>query len=128
VGLANSCAPDWVPGGSSAGSGVAVARGLVSFALGTDTAGSGRPGLVRVGDGAGAAIEAEIWALPPTGFAELVASIPAPLGFGPSTWQVMTSQPASISALAASASRTGIDHSPVKITCTVAFGFTDLAH
>ena len=47
--------------------------------------------------------------------------------FGPSTWQVMTSQPASTSALAASASRTGIDHSPVKITCTVAFGLTLLA-
>ena len=44
--------------------------------------------------------------------------------FGPSTWQVMTSQPASISALAASASRTGIDHSPVKITCTTASGLT----
>ena len=42
--------------------------------------------------------------------------------FGESTWQVMTSQPASTSALAASASRTGIDQSPVKITCTVAFG------
>src|SRR5687768_1673987 len=47
--------------------------------------------------------------------------------FGPSTWQVMMSQPASISALDASASRTGIDHSPVKITCTVASGFTLLA-
>jgi len=32
----------YVSGGSSSGSGVAVARGLVSFSLGTDTAGSGR--------------------------------------------------------------------------------------
>jgi allophanate hydrolase len=32
----------YVSGGSSSGSGVAVARGLASFALGTDTAGSGR--------------------------------------------------------------------------------------
>ncbi len=32
----------YIAGGSSAGSGVAVAAGLVSFALGTDTAGSGR--------------------------------------------------------------------------------------
>jgi len=38
----NALQPDRVPGGSSSGSAVAVAAGLVSFALGTDTAGSGR--------------------------------------------------------------------------------------
>ena len=32
----------FIPGGSSSGSAVAVAAGLASFALGTDTAGSGR--------------------------------------------------------------------------------------
>ena len=38
----NALDPLIVPGGSSSGSAVAVARGIVSFALGTDTAGSGR--------------------------------------------------------------------------------------
>ena len=38
----NAVAPDFIPGGSSSGAAVAVAAGLVSFALGTDTAGSGR--------------------------------------------------------------------------------------
>jgi allophanate hydrolase len=38
----NSFNPDYIAGGSSSGSAVATALGLVSFALGTDTAGSGR--------------------------------------------------------------------------------------
>src|SRR4029078_10121600 len=38
----NSVDQEYVSGGSSSGSAVAVATGLVSFALGTDTAGSGR--------------------------------------------------------------------------------------
>ena len=38
----NSFDPAYVPGGSSSGSAVALASGLVSFAIGTDTAGSGR--------------------------------------------------------------------------------------
>lgn len=38
----NAFHPALVPGGSSSGSAVAVAKGMVSFAFGTDTAGSGR--------------------------------------------------------------------------------------
>lgn len=38
----NAFNPEYISGGSSSGSAVAVALGLVSFALGTDTAGSGR--------------------------------------------------------------------------------------
>lgn len=38
----NAFDPDFVSGGSSSGSSVAVAKGWVSFSLGTDTAGSGR--------------------------------------------------------------------------------------
>jgi allophanate hydrolase len=38
----NAFDPQYISGGSSSGSAIAVARGLVSFALGTDTAGSGR--------------------------------------------------------------------------------------
>ncbi|MGA2342941.1 MAG: allophanate hydrolase [Steroidobacteraceae bacterium] len=38
----NSFNPDYISGGSSSGSAIAVALGIASFALGTDTAGSGR--------------------------------------------------------------------------------------
>jgi allophanate hydrolase len=38
----NALVPERISGGSSSGSAVAVAAGLVSFAVGTDTAGSGR--------------------------------------------------------------------------------------
>lgn len=38
----NALNPELISGGSSAGSAVSVARGLAAFALGTDTAGSGR--------------------------------------------------------------------------------------
>lgn len=38
----NAFSAAYVPGGSSSGSGIVVAHGIVTFALGTDTAGSGR--------------------------------------------------------------------------------------
>jgi allophanate hydrolase len=38
----NAFNSDYISGGSSSGSAIAVAKGMVSFALGTDTAGSGR--------------------------------------------------------------------------------------
>ncbi len=41
-----------------------------------------KPGLLRVGDGEGAAIKAEIWSLDAAGFGAFVAKIPPPLGVG----------------------------------------------
>src|ERR1700733_1314347 len=41
-----------------------------------------KPGLLRVGEGDGAAIKAEVWTLDPAGFGAFVAKIPAPLGIG----------------------------------------------
>jgi allophanate hydrolase len=40
--VSNAFKPEYISGGSSAGSASVVARGIVPFALGTDTAGSGR--------------------------------------------------------------------------------------
>ena len=45
-----------------------------------------KPGLLRVGAGAGTAIKAEIWALDAAGFGSFVARIPAPLGIGTITF------------------------------------------
>ncbi len=44
--------------------------------------GPAKPGLLRVGAGAGASIKAEIWSLDQDGFGAFVAKIPAPLGIG----------------------------------------------
>ena len=41
-----------------------------------------RPGLLRVGDADGCAIEAEVWAVPAEGLGRLLASVPAPLSIG----------------------------------------------
>ena len=41
-----------------------------------------KPGLLRVAEGAGSAIKAEIWTLDRGGFGDFVARIPAPLGIG----------------------------------------------
>jgi allophanate hydrolase len=41
-----------------------------------------KPGLLRVGDGKGAAIEVEIWALSATAFGRFVAAVPPPLCIG----------------------------------------------
>jgi allophanate hydrolase len=41
-----------------------------------------KPGLLRVGDGEGAAIEVEVWSLEPAAFGGFVSKIPPPLGIG----------------------------------------------
>jgi allophanate hydrolase len=41
-----------------------------------------KPGLLRVGEGEGSAIEVELWSLAPAAFGAFVARIPAPLGIG----------------------------------------------
>jgi allophanate hydrolase len=41
-----------------------------------------KPGLLRVSEGAGSAIKAEVWTLDPAGFGAFVAKIPGPLGIG----------------------------------------------
>jgi len=48
------------------------------FALHTDPP---KPGLVRVSDG-GVSIALEVWELPPSGFADFVANLPAPMAIG----------------------------------------------
>lgn len=41
-----------------------------------------RPGLIRVNEGTGSSIEAEIWRLPASQWGDFIAQIPSPLGIG----------------------------------------------
>ncbi|MGB6543924.1 MAG: allophanate hydrolase, partial [Xanthobacteraceae bacterium] len=41
-----------------------------------------KPGLLRVKNGAGTAIEVEVWALSETAFGRFVAAVPSPLSIG----------------------------------------------
>lgn len=41
-----------------------------------------RPGLIRVDEGTGVSIEAEIWRLPASQWGDFIALIPSPLGIG----------------------------------------------
>ncbi|MEV6345298.1 hypothetical protein [Actinoplanes sp. NPDC051851] len=45
------------------------------------TASPPKPGMLRVTDG-GAAIDLEVWSMPPAGFGEFVAGLPAPMTIG----------------------------------------------
>ena len=64
--------PAHVPGGSSSGSAIAVAAGIVDFALGTDTAGSGR---VPAAFGNIVGLKPTIGAVPSTGMVPACRSI-----------------------------------------------------
>jgi allophanate hydrolase len=68
----NAVDPDRVSGGSSSGSGVAVALGLVDLALGTDTAGSGR---------VPAALNGIVGIKPTRGFVSTEGVLPACISF-----------------------------------------------
>ena len=59
------------------------------YDLRTDPA---KPGLVRVDTGTGASIEAEVWAITPLALADLMQSVPAPLGIGRVTLDDGTSE------------------------------------
>lgn len=41
-----------------------------------------KPGLIRLADTSGVAIQVEIWSLPPAGFGQFVAQVPSPLCIG----------------------------------------------
>jgi allophanate hydrolase len=62
---------------------VATARDYRLFALdGGQAPAPARPGLLRVAEGTGAAIEVEVWALRAAAFGRFVASVPPPLSIG----------------------------------------------
>ncbi|GLU46982.1 allophanate hydrolase [Nocardiopsis ansamitocini] len=72
--------PDRVSGGSSSGSGVATALGIVDFALGTDTAGSGR---VPAAFGATVGLKPTIGLVPVTGVVPACRSLDCVTVFAP---------------------------------------------
>jgi allophanate hydrolase len=52
-----------------------------------DQSAPARPGLLRVARGAGASIEAEVWAMNPKAFGEFIAKIPSPLSIGTTAFE-----------------------------------------
>lgn len=86
----NSFDPAVVPGGSSSGSAVATAQGIVSFALGTDTAGSGR---VPAGLNNIVGLKPSLGAIPVTGVLPACQTLDCVSVFAltvPDAWAVLT--------------------------------------
>eukprot|EP00878_Enallax_costatus_P018135 GHUV01019081.1.p1 GENE.GHUV01019081.1~~GHUV01019081.1.p1 ORF type:complete len:267 (+),score=71.59 GHUV01019081.1:702-1502(+) len=84
---ANSFDNRFIPGGSSSGSGPAVGSRLLSFALGTDTAGSGR---VPAGYNGCVGIKGTVGKVSTVGKSSATGALPAPLQWQQSGLDVMT--------------------------------------
>ena len=80
--MPNSFDAAYVSGGSSLGWASVVARGLVAFALGTDTATPADNALQALQPDGGAAIEVEVYEMPQAALGSFLALIPPPLGLG----------------------------------------------
>ena len=80
--MPNSFDAAYVSGGSSSGWASVVARGLVAFALGTDTATPADNALQALPADGGAAIEVEVYEMPQAALGSILALIPPPLSLG----------------------------------------------